>query len=375
MRNRHGQEGFALVLVLMLIGITASLGLAYMSSASVKLQSSQNMMLMTRSKYLAESGLEHAWYMLRESPELLTGTAASPHGPFTIDETDDTYVFWSEPGASEGLYVLSAEGSSGGISRRVAVTVHADNTFYNHALYEDAVGYWRLGETSGGKADDSAGKASGTYKNGVSRGEAGALIGEEDGASLFDGANDYVDIGKLDLSGQRMTLMAWVYIPSDSVRSRTTIIASSSDADVDDVSWGLGTVKVSGQQRLAFQLTTTSGQSELIATNTDLSLIDGWHLVTAVYTGWRMELYIDGDEVAWRSASGNVAGTGKGKGKDKDKDKGKVWIGGMHKDAGKYAFKGWIDEVAVFKDALSAEQIAEFYKLRYPNVDVVFWND
>jgi hypothetical protein len=365
MKQANRQYGFALILVLVLIAITASLGVAYMTTATVKLQSSENMRLVTRAKFVAESGLEHGWYVLRESPNGELGPSVSTYGPFRIDDTDDTYEFWIKPGSKDGFYEIGARGSSEGIDREVAATVYMDNTFHNRALYADAEAYWRLGETSGSKAEDTAGRDDGVFRNGVACGQEGALIGEDDGAAHFDGVNDYVDVGEFSLSGQRITLMAWVKVSPASLSNRMSIITKSSGTDLDDIAWGLGTVRYAGRHFAAFQVQTKHGVSELIATGAGPDLEDEWRFVVGVYNGWRMEIYIDGKLVTSKPQSGKLSG-----GKSD-----RLWIGGMYNDSSVNGFKGMIDEVAVFETDLSAEDVAELYSLRYPSIDVVSWDD
>lgn len=57
------------------------------------------------------------------------------------------------------------------------------------------LGYWRLGESSGGTATDRAGSYNGAYSGGVSLGEPGALSGDSDTAVDFDGFDDVIEIG------------------------------------------------------------------------------------------------------------------------------------------------------------------------------------
>jgi len=65
---------------------------------------------------------------------------------------------------------------------------------YGDAVLADTpVGYWRLDETSGANAADSKGTTTGTYTNGVTLGQAGALPDAANNkAATFDGVNDYV---------------------------------------------------------------------------------------------------------------------------------------------------------------------------------------
>jgi hypothetical protein len=65
---------------------------------------------------------------------------------------------------------------------------------------------WLLNEGAGSTATDISGKNhNGTLKNNPTW---------SSGHLLFDGNDDYVDVGSLDVSGQALTLTAWVKLIS-----------------------------------------------------------------------------------------------------------------------------------------------------------------
>ena len=76
------------------------------------------------------------------------------------------------------------------------------------------IAYWRLGETSGTTARDEIGAYNGTYY-GPTLGQTGTS--PPDKAPLFDGVNDYVDVGCPGAGGTALTLMAWIKPSSFSV--------------------------------------------------------------------------------------------------------------------------------------------------------------
>ena len=82
-----------------------------------------------------------------------------------------------------------------------ALTAAQLRTHYNTGrCYKDAVladgpaGYWRLGETSGTTAVEGMRGDHGTYTNGPTLNQAGALNGDTDPSVSFDGVDDYVDV-------------------------------------------------------------------------------------------------------------------------------------------------------------------------------------
>lgn len=124
MRSRSAQPGFAMLLVLILVSAGFILSLAYLSVASVQVQVSQNYQSLARARYIAESGLEHAVYILRFSPEDLEGSSASPIGPFYVDDSSDSYTISAlEDSETPGRYTLTAKASVGLTRRTSSMTV------------------------------------------------------------------------------------------------------------------------------------------------------------------------------------------------------------------------------------------------------------
>ena len=73
------------------------------------------------------------------------------------------------------------------------------------------IAHWRLDETSGATAVDSAGGHNGTLTNGPSWSS-----GQFEGALDFDGVDDFIDVphdDRLWLTGG-MTFMAWINMPN-----------------------------------------------------------------------------------------------------------------------------------------------------------------
>ncbi len=126
-RAAGGRRGLALVLVMVLLAMSAILGLTYLTTASTKLASSNNLAVGGRAKYVAESGLQHALYVLQTDPALLDATSAgSPMGPYYPDnlQPNDSYSFYAVKDAVvPGLYTLTATSSAGGGHQSVTARV------------------------------------------------------------------------------------------------------------------------------------------------------------------------------------------------------------------------------------------------------------
>ena len=97
--------------------------------------------------------------------------------------------------------------------------IHSDQNEYAHTkpsrqntqtpsseIRKNLLGYWSLEDGKGTVAQDLSGRNNhGTLKNGPSWNPSGA-----DKGLSFDGNNDYVDLGNLNVSGDRITLSAWI---------------------------------------------------------------------------------------------------------------------------------------------------------------------
>lgn len=119
-RNRKS-EGMALLMVLILIAVSTVVGLSYLYSATVRTAGAQNMVSAERAEYLAQSGLEHALYVVQTSND---AEDLSPWGPYTLDGGEDAYSFsvWVDD-QTPGLYHISSTGTVGEISRTRNISV------------------------------------------------------------------------------------------------------------------------------------------------------------------------------------------------------------------------------------------------------------
>jgi hypothetical protein len=241
------------------------------------------------------------------------------------------------------------------------VKVH--NPYYDTLMALSPEGYWRLAALSGTTARDYTGRHDGWYENGVALGRESALVGANNTSAGFDGLNDYVTVGSFDLGGSDLTLTAWVK-PSSSTLTGRYILGKSASKAGNTHCWSLGAMAASGRNQLAFRLRAGGV--------TDANLLLGgtltsgqWTFVAAVYTGANMILYQDGNEVARSVRTGGI----------RTDDNAGVWIGNVPPDTSSGAWPGLIDEVAVFRSALSPAQVLALYKSRSPQITILSWGE
>lgn len=363
MTGSKRQQGFALLLVLMVILVAGTLGVSYLSSASVKLASSANMANAARAKYLSESGLEHAMFLLRMDPNVLANSFTTPLGPYQVDTSGDTYIFWAVGAGQPRLYTLSAQATVEGITQNTSVTVEIRSAYRDLVMWHGPRHYWRLGEGSGWLASDETNRSIGIYRNGVDLGRPGAIMGTDDTAAKFDGIDEYVDVGDMDVQGNQLTIIAWVCRSADVLGSTEGRLVSKNSGSTDY--WTLGTCENVNKRFLAFNLRVDGSTMSLRAGEGEI--VPGrWHMASAVYDGEVMRLYLDGVEVATRAKVGVAIS---------QNSWAPVWIGNEPPYSTNKPWSGDIDEVAIFESALTAQQLVELYRARNPVIDVVQWHD
>ena len=191
------------------------------------------------------------------------------------------------------------------------------------------VGHWQLN----GNTDDSAG------------GNHGTLVGDPTwvrdpirGWCLdFDGDGDYVDVGNdpsLTFAGQ-ITVMVWIKVRKFD-RSWNAIFTKGDD-------WVLARTR--DDNRVAFLCLglTGGGWPEVYSENVN----DGnWHHIAGVYDGSKLAMYQDGRDVDSKSLAGSI-----------NSNWSRVLIG-ENRQAPNRFWNGLIDEVRIYRRALTAEEIS-----------------
>ena len=267
--------------------------------------------------------------------------------------TDASFTLTNAQPGNSGNYTIVVSNAAGvatssGVSV-VVMTPPAGSTVYPTLVVSNApYAYWRLNETSGTTALDSISAKDGTYANCV-LGGAGPQPPSAPGleatnrAPQFNGTSSRISCGTApSLNGPTdFTVMAWVKTSSNS----SGVVIQQRDY-YDYV----------GEYQLALN---SSGAVTFFIFNTDYQFIlssrqkvnDGqWHQIAGVRSGTTGYLYIDG--LLAESGSGPVQNLRSGLA---------TCIGFDQRDLINY-FNGSIDEVAVFKKALSGATIQNLYQ-------------
>ncbi len=351
-----------MMLVLTVVVAASIMGMSYLSIASVKLAISTNMVRAAEAMYLSESGVQHAMWMLRtESPALLAATSANPLGPFQLDSDGGQYVMYAQPTGTPLQYTVTARGTAQGITRTSQAVARIYSQYNDKVMALGPIHLWRLGELNGIVALDMPGLKNGKYTNNPQLGQPGAICGDTDKAVHFDGMNDYIDLNKWDLYGNKMTILCWFKADAFNIDD-LRFISKADGIQADNHYWMLGTARNGADEVLRMCLRTGWSTATLNAMTGKLE-VGVWTMATATYDGIWMKLYKNSQLVGTGLKFGNIA----------QNDQVPAWIGGNPDGESSRPFFGTIDEVAIFNKALTASEIDRLYKARQALVELVRW--
>src|SRR3989344_1121080 len=162
------------------------------------------------------------------------------------------------------------------------------------------VGHWKFDEISGTTAADSSGNNNtGTLTNGPTW-----ATGKINNALSFDGTDDYINLGNMNVSGSGITIAAWVKADTFSSSLDTRFISKANSTSEQGHYWMLGQTN-SGGDELRFRLKAGGSTQTLIASSGDLPTGTWFHAI-ATYDGSTMRLYKDGIEVGSVAKSGTI---------------------------------------------------------------------
>ena len=193
--------------------------------------------------------------------------------------------------------------------------------------------YWRLNEASGLVAVDSKGLANGVISGGVTLGQPGALA-DGSKAMLFDGVSGMIQTGTVPNGILPLTTEAWIKTTDAGERCYVT------DGPASNIYSGI-------TGACLFYYGSAGSTTGVKPVN------DGqWHHAVVIYSSTSITFYVDGILDVVRTLSPIYPPTGK-------------WeIGNRTANNFINAWKGSIDEVAIYPKALVPEVIAEHYAAR-----------
>ena len=212
-------------------------------------------------------------------------------------------------------------------------------------LADNPEGYWRLGDSAATAVDATGNGHAGTYLNGVAQGQAGALVGDPDGAAGFNGSNHKVDIPySADLNPVSFSFECWAKVaPGTDGGHRSPMTSRANSPQSGYIFYAQG-----GR----WQFWTGPGWQTVFAP-TGSVVQDEWAHLVGTYDATTQEkkLYING-QLAGMATGVTVT----------PNPSAPLRIGaGATEGGGAYFFRGDIDEAAVYDTALSNVQIRRHY--------------
>jgi hypothetical protein len=234
------------------------------------------------------------------------------------------------------------------------VANHYARRTYAQAVWADApVAYWRLDESSGTTVADLPGTSDGSLTGGVLVGQAGALA-EANRSMRFDGVDGSLAVvpnsnALLTLNGaSALTVESWINPQTQIMPSGFRMFYTFPGQPGSY----LGVYNSGGVMRVIVALV-INGVQRAIGAGPAIA-VGSWYHVVATYDGAALTLYVNGTAVGQLTGlSGpvNVGGSG-------------VLLGGYAVTGGNWNFDGFVDEAAIYPQALTPAQVATHYGLR-----------
>lgn len=207
------------------------------------------------------------------------------------------------------------------------------------APIDGIVSYWPLDEDTGLMAADSTGFQGGVLVNGPVWRPTEGRIG---GALEFDGVNDYVDLGTMDIPvGSGLTIAFWCKVDDFGI-SDARFVSKGTSLQPEDQWWIVSTIN---NAALRFRLKAGGTTTTLFSGNNTIG-VGVWTHVAVTYDGTAMRIYKDGYQVASVAKTGAI-------GTDPS-----VPVAMGRQPGANNPFDGLIDEMRIYNRALTQPEIA-----------------
>jgi hypothetical protein len=225
-------------------------------------------------------------------------------------------------------------------TQAAAITTPTGAGYSGTVLADNPVSYWRLGEAGGTVAADARGVNPGGYLNGP-RLAAPSLLGSDTAntAVAFDGYNDSVRVPSSDSLriGAPITLEAWIKPAALPAAGQFASVLTKAESY---------SLQFNGP-RLEFTIIQNGTRRRLQAPSGAISVGQAYHVV-GTYDGATRRLYVNGTQVASDSLTGGATLTTN-----------PLYVGSWNGSG--EMFRGTVDDVAVYRTALSAPRVGAHY--------------
>lgn len=210
----------------------------------------------------------------------------------------------------------------------------------------DFIAYWDFDNDFSDKLKDVSGNVRYSKINGAQR-----VSGYQRSGMNFDGKDDYIDVGDIRLAKNQVTVSAWVNVKNlRGIHEEGRIISKANEIYGEGHFFMLSIYPSDKGHGIRFRLRTNDKTATLTSPPTKIHLGEWMHLV-GTYDGRRMRVYKNGELLSFMNKRGEIdAGEAV-----------KTWIGGNPTGATDRPFAGKIDEVKIYKKALSEKEVKELF--------------
>jgi YD repeat-containing protein len=242
------------------------------------------------------------------------------------------------PGGSAATLTLNADGGRIYVNGALAAGDTWGGPYRSAVRADNPNSHWRLGDSSSSTtAADAGGYSPGTYTGGVTKGATGTLVADGDKAAAFDGTTGYVSASNLDGDfSASFTVEAWAKFDAVNRGVDNAILGHGTAVHRQ----GLHIGERSGKPYFGFYGDDLAGTTPLSA-NT-------WYHLAFVYDGPQnaQRIYVNGVLDSQRNPAGGYQGPGA------------TARIGSYPFGGSAFMDGTLDEVAVYRSALSGTRVA-----------------
>jgi large repetitive protein len=276
------------------------------------------------------------------------GYTANAGSPLGIGATYYTDIAWANQ--FNGTIDEAAVDGTALSQTRVQAHYLLGRSYKDTVLDSGPVSYWRLGEAAGTSAADSKGSNTGTYTNGPTLAQTGALAGDADTSVSFDGSNDNVNIPySAGLNPAQFTVELWADPTGGAGTYRSPVNSWWERPQTNPPFKGYGIWTWAGAGDAWAALTGYSTDFDTFYGSS--AVLNQWAYLVETFDGTTVKLYVNGTLSTSGTASGYTANTGA-----------PLLIGSSDYGSGPTEpFPGFIDEVAVYNKVLSATEIQLHY--------------
>ncbi|PAZ11830.1 laminin G [Streptomyces sp. SA15] len=278
-----------------------------------------------------------------------------------IDEVavyDRSLVQWLKPSAEWLGWTPVGTAPRDHYQARKSLVTGTGGQYRGVAVADAPAAYWRLDETDGPTLSSEVGGAgmAATYHPGGSSGlDTGGVFGPgDDRALILDGKSDVQVPG--DVFAGATNLSAEMWFRTTSTDPAVLLGFQNAPLGQTPTSWRPAlNIDGAGKLRGEFYLSGASGATPIVSAQ---AVTDGaWHHVVLSGAGTTQTLYLDGVKVG--SLSGTIT----------DQSRPYAYVGGgygssgwMGVSEGTYRFQGTLDEVALYRSTLTADQVSAHYR-------------